>query len=358
MGDFRFGGAEAVGVNLANAYCDKGHPVTIIALRGNGGLNARLNHNVTVVVLNRRLIFALKGLIRQFSLVQSEFNNAPTIFISTIRNLNILTAIALRFVRPENLKIIMREANTFRQLLHLGAKERLIYRAYKFALPWAYSAANVVIANSEDTKNDLVALGVNNRRDIIAISGNPIAIKKSAQKSKQSFAKRKGPLNVLSVGRLHPQKDYKLAIESLNLLSNTGIDINYSIVGEGDLKAEILSYPLAKRLSLEIKKPREDLSAEFLKADVFLLTSKWEGFGNVIVEAMAQSVTPVVVDCPGAPKDIIFGGYGKLAERDSKSICEAIQAAVYSPVSKKTLAEGARRYDAPIIADKYLNYLS
>ena len=106
-----------------------------------------------------------------------------------------------------------------------------------------------MIANSEDTKNDLVVLGVNNRRDIIAISGNPIAIKKSASRSKQSFAKRNGPLNVLSVGRLHPQKDYKLAIESLNLSSNTGIDINYSIVGEGDLKTKFIVSACQKALA-------------------------------------------------------------------------------------------------------------
>jgi len=72
---------------------------------------------------------------------------------------------------------------------------------------------------------------------------------------------------------------------------------------------------------------------------------------------MANLVTPVVVDCPGAPKDIIANGYGKLAKRTPESVSGAVLAAIGNPITDTYLRAGAQRFDAHKIADQYLSLL-
>ena len=99
QGDFRFGGAEVVGVNLANAYCELGYNVTLVVLKRRGGLEERILSGVTIFDLNTRLLFSFTKLRRLFTGISEK-----TIVISTIRNLNV--ALCLTASRNENLKLI------------------------------------------------------------------------------------------------------------------------------------------------------------------------------------------------------------------------------------------------------------
>ena len=194
IGDFRFGGAEVVGVNLANAFVAHGLHVRLIVLRKDGSLLPRLNRKVEIISLETKIITALPKLLKQLI----ALNSKPTILISSIRNLNILVGISKILLRLSNTKVIMREANTYRQLWTGGFFVQIHGLAYKLIIPPIYGLADIVIANSCDTKTDLERMGVEKKQRNISVIGNPVVTNYLDDKSRKK-SHSKHDLRILSV---------------------------------------------------------------------------------------------------------------------------------------------------------------
>ena len=148
-----------------------------------------------------------------------------------------------------------------------------------------------------------------------------------------------------------------MAIDTLAELKKQNVKVNYRIYGTGPLKNEIEYYAKKKNISISIKSPENDLSKIFMGADLFLLTSSWEGFGNVVVESMAFGITPVVVDCPGGAKDIVGKKFGYVVKQDALSISRVILEAYKNKIGKNILRERAIQYDQDRISAKILRLL-
>jgi len=161
-------------------------------------------------------------------------------------------------------------------------------------------------------------------------------------------------VRIVSIGRLHEQKGYDLAFDALDVLSERVPNLVYEIYGKGELEKKLLTAAEGLKVKVNIRPPQNDLNQIFEDARVFLLTSQWEGFGNVVVEAMGHGVTPVVVDCPGGPKDIVGKGFGFVSERDPKILADKIFAALNSPIDKNVLLSRSREYGVLKIAKAYL----
>lgn len=357
LGNFSFGGAEVVGVNLANSFIDKGMEVTVLCLQKQGDLLKRLSDKVDVVSLDKRLAFSFLKL-RNFILSQDE----RVLIISTIRNLNIAMSVATLWSNPR-CKFIYREANTYRNLLN-SFKGTLIWLFYALVNNWAYHKAKVVIANSNDTKTDLKKLCTVSLAQKIIVIGNPIHIKpehtSSINYQPPSLSNEKSHPVILSVGRLHPQKDYFLGLRVFKKLTNTFPNAIYIILGEGSLLQELKDF--ANSLGLRVGKnvffagtslnPQE----YYLRSDLFFMTSKWEGFGNVIVEAMGYGLTPLVCHCPGGPSDIIGSDYGYYVDsRDPVKIAYSLEEALKKKINKDILVKRAKQYSSDYIAELYLD---
>ena len=100
--------------------------------------------------------------------------------------------------------------------------------------------------------------------------------------------------NIVTVGRLFPQKNHKLLIHAFSLISSQYPDDRLIIYGEGPLKSELKEY--ARKLGIE----------ELSKAKVFVLSSDYEGLPNALMEAMACGTAVVSTDCPsGGPKYLL-----------------------------------------------------
>jgi len=91
------------------------------------------------------------------------------------------------------------------------------------------------------------------------------------------------------------------------------------------------------------------------KSEVFALSSAWEGFGNVIVEAMACETPVVCTDCPGGPSEILDGGtYGPLVPvGDAQALAEAIQEMFVDPTDPELLMSRAEKFSVEKIVDNY-----
>ena len=161
-------------------------------------------------------------------------------------------------------------------------------------------------------------------------------------------------VRIVSIGRLHEQKGYDLAFEALDVLSKRVPSLVYEIYGKGELEKKLLKVTENLKVKVNIRPPQNDLNQIFEDARIFLLTSQWEGFGNVVVEAMGHGVTPVVVDCPGGPKDIVGRDFGFVSERDPKILADKIFAALNSPIDKNLLLSRSREYGVLKIAKAYL----
>ncbi len=354
QGDFRLAGAEVVGVNLAISFYRLGYDVTVVVLKKRGSLLERLPNGVNVDVLNSRLIFSLFKF-RKY--LKSSCNK--NYLISTIRNLNILVSLSLPHSR--SIKVIFSEQNTYRQFKKISFKTYILYKLYRVLIPFAYKKADWIIANSRDTREDIISISSSFQKNISVI-GNPVIndVLKPTNLI-NNHVENDNTLKVLSIGRLHPQKDYKLALQCIYQLKSSFPKLKYTIIGQGLLRDYLIKYGESLGLSYEtdweIISPVSNPSIFFNSCDIFFLSSAWEGFGNVLVEAMYFGLTPVVASCPGGPRDIIGSQYGYFSpDRDIATVCKYLKKALECPISKQLLKMRALEYHSDVIAKKYLKH--
>lgn len=137
-----------------------------------------------------------------------------------------------------------------------------------------------------------------------------------------------GRLNILSVGRDHWKKGYRVAIEAMQILKNKGVDFNYTIIAGNDineLRFEILQLGLQNYVTLIDKVPHEKVFEYQSSADIFLLPSFEEGVANVVLEAMALGTPVISTDCGGMKEVIADGENGLIVPlRSAEAIADAI----------------------------------
>ena len=127
---------------------------------------------------------------------------------------------------------------------------------------------------------------------------------------------------VIAVGRYTYQKGFDMLIDTWKIVSQKHPDWELSIYGEGDresLQNKIDSLKISSNCLL--KAPVTNITDKYLESSVFVLSSRFEGFGMVIVEAMACGVPPVSFACPCGPKDIIKDGEDGILV-DKNNICQ------------------------------------
>lgn len=157
---------------------------------------------------------------------------------------------------------------------------------------------------------------------------NPSVIKDIVSKSHEISIKYAKP-TLVAVGRMKKQKGYEVLIDAFKIVVNQGHDWQLKILGDGELRAEIqnkiTNLGLANNIELlgHVDNPYPYMKA----ANAFVLSSYWEGFGQVIVEAMALGVDIISMDCDYGPKEILENGkYGVLVPvGNSVELAKAIE---------------------------------
>src|SRR5207248_1781920 len=170
---------------------------------------------------------------------------------------------------------------------------------------------------------------------------------------------------IVSAGRLAEAKNFPLLIDAMALLRRRLPAARLFILGQGDqepqLRQQIASLGLsdAVRLCGFQRNPWKYIA----RADVFALTSRYEGFGNVLIEAMACGVPVVVTSSPGPlgiGRDSIDGGI--VPEHTAAAVADALEAILTDDRHRASMAAAAKaassRFALPAIASQYDSWFS
>jgi glycosyltransferase involved in cell wall biosynthesis len=223
-----------------------------------------------------------------------------------------------------------------------------------------YSAADLIVATSNGVAEDLTKnFGVN--PDAIQVVPNPVdldAVRSRAGEAVEIDVDRETPV-IVAAGRLADAKNYPLLIDAIAVLRRT-LPVRLLILGQGELEQSLRRHIADRQLegAITLLGFQRNPWKYIARADVFALSSHYEGFGNVLIEAMAVGV-PVVATASAGTRDIINHGVdGLLVEQhDADSLAAALAAVLSSPTRRRAMSDAARvaaeRFAAPRVIARY-----
>jgi glycosyltransferase involved in cell wall biosynthesis len=163
---------------------------------------------------------------------------------------------------------------------------------------------------------------------------------------KPSRPTRPGALHLVTVGRLVKQKRMDRIIELVSQLRDSRVNCKTTIIGDGPLKLQLQNLSAAKGLSneqLNFAGTYSDVQKAYQEADVFVLTSDWEGTPNVILEAMACGLPVVASRVGGIPEIIKHRISGLLVPPDDPvGLYRSVMELIDNPSLRKEIGQNAR----------------
>lgn len=351
MAHFHAGGAERVMLTLISGFCKRGHSVELVLSSATGELLAEVPDGVRVVDLKAgRMMRALPRLVRYLK------DSSPDALLSTLSQPNLVALLARDLARVPT-RVVVREANTPTQEFRHARlfKDRIVPRL----IALIYRRADHVIAVSEGVAQSLRALGLSR----VARIYNPVLNERLRQLCQESpqhpwFQSHEVPI-VLAVGRLEPQKDFLTLLNAFAIVREARA-ARLIIFGEGSerprLEQQVQSLGLSESVALPGYTPNP--FPYMRSADVFVLSSRFEGLPNALIQAMACGCPVVSTDCPSGPSEILSGGqYGHLVPvGDPVALARAILA-VLRGEGKSVPREWLTQFEEEVIVEQYLRLL-
>lgn len=229
---------------------------------------------------------------------------------------------------------------------------------------WFYPWADAIVAASRGVADD-VARMAHIPADTIQVIYNPVVTPSVLAKMQQPidhpwFAPDAPPV-ILGVGRLVSQKDFPTLVNAFAIVRQQR-PARLMILGEGEDRAKLEAQIRELGLQADVALPgfAENPYAYMAHASVFALSSIFEGFGNVVAEAMAAGTAIVSTDCPSGPAEILDGGkYGKLVPvGDAAALAAGILATLAAPTAADVLCQRAQAFSLDRVVDQYVDVLA
>ncbi len=371
--DLNGGGVQKMTVSLAGALAARGHEAVIVLYSARGVLNSQLPPDVALHHLKAASRIATRltpiradplalprltlpvllarkpppGLKYLPSLARFLDRYRPDALISAAPNCNLAAVWANRLAGGRT-KILISERTAPSKMLTKSGSWRT--RFLPALMHRTYQQADVIVAVSRALGDDLAAVTRIPRERIVTIY-NPVVGANLAELAREPvdhpwFAPGAPPV-VLSAGRLSPQKDFPTLIRAFASL-RAGREARLVILGgaTADGKTELrqqdlvsLAEGLGVASDLCLLGFMPNPYAYMARSQVFVLSSAWEGFGNVLVEALACGCPVVSTDCPYGPSEILAGGrFGRLVPvGDATAMAEAMAEAMEGPTDRALL---------------------
>jgi exopolysaccharide biosynthesis WecB/TagA/CpsF family protein len=300
MHDLSGGGVERMRLRLAAALAARGHAVTLIVQGASGALRNERPPGVALVDLDRRhsrdCVGPLAAWLRR---------HRPDILVSSLDHNNI-AALCARALAGRATALVICQHNALSAEAALGWRYRVVPLLYRLLAPWA----DEIVAVSRGVADDLAAAtGV--PRAHMSVIHNPVAaeLARDAPTPPHAWLADRAVPVFLFAGRLVRQKDPMLLLQAFALRLRTGA-ARLIVLGDGPLLADMRRACADLGLDQDVHFAGfvADPRAWMAHAAALVLSSRYEGFGNVIVEAMACGTPVIATDCPHGPGEILAGG--------------------------------------------------
>lgn len=235
----------------------------------------------------------------------------PDLIFTTLRMNS--TAAAAQFLQRHKPPIVARQANAIRlDFTELKKKTLIKHRLAEFISNRLLRVPQVLVSQSSDMATELAGHTAPHQR--VAVIGNPVSVEEIEDSlQREILADRPTPAGrpfLVAVGRLASQKGFDLLLPAFAKFRSEFPDAGLKIFGEGpDRPAlETMSRELSVETAVKFSGTTERIFSEVAAADIFVSSSRYEGFSNAILEAMALARPVVATNCEGATKQMILDG--------------------------------------------------
>lgn len=349
------GGVERVTNLLTEGFLEHGVRVDLLVPQLTGEHSESIPSGVNIIRINKRHTYS--SVFRLATYLKTEKPDA----LLAVKHRAVITAVLARFISGFKGRLLGNiHTNISAGLRHSSTLKRTTYH---WGMKIFYPLTDGIIGVSEGVSCDIMDLtGLTSEK--VNVIYNPVVTPEIHSLGRLPlehpwFSKGAPPV-ILGIGRLTEQKDFHTLVRAFSEVTKTH-QCRLVILGEGrDLESlRTLSNSLGIGDSVDFpgfkKNPYKFLS----KARMLVLSSKWEGFGVVIVEAMALGTPVVSTDCPSGPREILKDGlYGPLVPVENpSSLAQAIILVLENPPEEELLRSASKDYIIGGISKSYLEVL-
>lgn len=354
--DLKGGGAERVAINLANTWQSWGYQTEFVLMERNGPLLTTVAQSIPIFCLEctriRQVPYALASYLR---------TRRPSVLLANMWPLT-SAAILSWWLAGRLGKVFLCEHILLSE--HVRRDLNVQPWAVKSLLRLTYPSAKGVIAVSKGVARDLVEF-TGFSENMIRVIYNPVVTTELSALSSRKNNLDKVRLwggrfqnHILSVGNLKSQKNHRMLLRAFSKVA-TKLDASLVILGEGDLRPNLEQDIINLGLNGRVVMPgfHLDPTAWYKAADLFVLSSDFEGFANVIPEALAWGTPALSTDCPYGPAEILESGrYGVLVPvGDADAFAAGMCSALTREWNRRELQRRALDFSIPKQAKAYLD---
>lgn len=352
--DLRGGGAERVNLDLAREFVWAGHQVEFVLCRAQGEFLDEVRNAFSVVDLNaarvRQLPRALFKYLRERS---------PDVLLASMWPLTFIAPLIVRAASPQTRVLVSEHGILSAQYRDWGVAHRI---ALKATTSLGYRLADRRVGVSNGVTQDMARLAAMSA-DRFATIYNPVAPRSAPSMAEIAAAEALWAAppgkRIITVGTMKAVKNYPLLLRAFARLQDATARLMFVGDGVGREALALLAQELGVANRVVFAGFCSDPTPFYQTADLFVLSSNYEGFGNVIVEALACGTPVVSTDCPSGPAEILSDGlHGKLVPVGDKSaLARAIMAALEEASNPEALRQRAADFLPSIAAKQYLDLM-
>jgi glycosyltransferase involved in cell wall biosynthesis len=344
-----FGGAERASIALVSEFLTRGYQVDLVLACEPQNFEGSVPTGARVFEFGAA---RLRSFIMPF--VRYLRTEKPDAVLAVLSPFTSLCILAHRLAQS-SARIVVCDQNML-SLQIRGQANRLRLRA---ALVLTYPFATGRVCVSEGVANDVSTLSGMTGERFTAIY-NPVWLpQRQDRASEELWGGAAGP-RIITVGWFKAQKNHTMLIQAFARIKRDP-GARLMLLGDGPLRATLEGMVKGEGLSGQVLMPgyAEDPVPYYKSADLFVLSSDYEGFANVIVEALACGLPVVSTDCQSGPAEILENGrWGRLVPvGDVNALAAAMEAALAADHDRAALKRRAADFSLAATADKYLNLL-
>jgi glycosyltransferase involved in cell wall biosynthesis len=297
------GGAERAILNLATGFSERGVRTDLVLARAEGPYLALVPPTVRVIDLKASRVFRSFG-----SLAAYLRRERPRALLSALDHASVVAILAARTAGART-RVVISIQNT----LGKEARDTISTKSILWLLRRLHHCADAIVAVSQGVAEDLVRT-IDVPRGRVDVIYNPVItptlMQVASERPSHSWFEDSTHPIVLGVGRLAPQKNFQLLIDAFALVKRDYEDARLVILGEGPERRLLEERVHDHRLEGSVALPGfvDNPYACMARANVFVLSSDFEGLPTVLVESLALGTPVVATDCQSGPREILRGG--------------------------------------------------